>query len=233
MTEISQEQSILANSTLFNGLDDTVLKDISKLTRRIRLKRDETLFRQGDRADGCYAIVEGAVKVTTESSDGEETLLAVLGEGDVAGEMGLVDGEPRSANIRALKVSTLAFLPAISFNRYAEENPCIYQHMLQILCCRLRDSNDTITAQKLLPIKGRLARVLLRLADGFGQDVDNGRILIRQKFTQADLGRMSGSARENVSRQINDWRRKNIISRISGYYCIENDGELRKEAKLS
>ena len=232
MIEIPKQKAILANCSLFAGLDDKVLLDISKLTRKIRLKTDQVLFRHGDKSDGCYAIIDGAVKVTQESSDGGETLLAVLGEGDVAGEMGLVDGELRSASIKALKQSELAFLPTISFNRYAEENPAIYQHMLKIICARLRSSNEVNTAHQLLPISGRLARVLLRLADGFGQDVDSGRILIRQKFTQADLGRMSGSARENVSRQINDWRRNKIISRISGYYCIEDWDELRKLARL-
>jgi len=101
-------------------------------------------------------------------------------------------------------------------------------HMLEILSTRLRTSNETATMQQLLPLRGRLARVFLRLAEGFGEPLDGGRILVRQKLTQAELGRMTGSARENVNRQLKEWMREGLVSRISSYYCIEDNEKLRQ-----
>ena len=103
--------------------------------------------------------------------------------------------------------------------------------MLKLLSARLRDTNASFTSQQTLPLSGRLAGVLLRLAKGFGEPLDGGdRILIRQVFTQDVLARMAGGARENVSRQINKWRKDGTLSKISRYYCIENEEVLEDEA---
>lgn len=80
--------------------------------------------------------------------------------------------------------------------------------------------------QTTLPLHGRLAHVFLRLAEGFGEPLEGGRTLIRHKCTQEDLARMAGSARENVNRQIKDWVEEGYLSRISGYYCVENKEKL-------
>jgi CRP-like cAMP-binding protein len=70
------------------------------------------------------------------------------------------------------------------------------------------------------------------LAQEFGHDVGAGRIVIRQKIAQSDLAAMAGIARESVSRILNDWTRCKLVSRLSGYYCIENKAQLQKEAQL-
>jgi len=224
--------SILKSSALFSGLERTALDRLARYSHLKTLERNEQLFEQGDRSDGCFAILEGVLKVSVVSSEGHETLLAMLGAGDVIGEMGLIDAEPRSATATALKPCTLAFLASRDFIHTADNSPAIYVHMLKILSSRLRASNEAATMQQVLPLRGRLARVFLRLAEGFGEPLEGERILIRQKITQAELGRMTGSARENVNRQIKDWTQEGFISKISSYYCIENDEELRRLTEL-
>jgi CRP-like cAMP-binding protein len=81
-------------------------------------------------------------------------------------------------------------------------------------------------------LKGRVARALLSLAEAFGQDVPGGRILVRQKVTQSDLAAMAGIARENVSRILKDWARRAMISRLAGYYCLDNRAAIEREADL-
>ena len=83
-----------------------------------------------------------------------------------------------------------------------------------------------------LPLRGRVACTLLELAQDFGQDVGAGRIVIHQKIGQSDLAAMAGIARENVSRILNDWKRRKLVTRLSGYYCIENKAKLQNEAEL-
>ena len=89
-----------------------------------------------------------------------------------------------------------------------------------------------VAAGSFLPLKGRVARALLDLAEAFGHDVGQGRILISQKVSQSDLAAMAGVARENVSRILNDWKRANVVSRLAGYYCLENSASLQQEAEL-
>jgi CRP/FNR family transcriptional regulator, cyclic AMP receptor protein len=101
-----------------------------------------------------------------------------------------------------------------------------------LIAGRLRESDGTIAAGSFLPLRGRVACTLLELAEDFGQDVGSGRIVIRQKIAQSDLAAMAGVARENLSRILNDWKRRNLVSQLSGYYCLENKERLEHEAEL-
>jgi hypothetical protein len=98
-----------------------------------------------------------------------------------------------------------------------------------MLAPRLRETNDVIAAENFLPLRGRVALTLMDLGEHFGERVDEGRIVIRHKFGQSDLAAMAGIARENVSRIIVDLTRRKLISRVSGYYCIENKSGLQRE----
>ena len=101
-----------------------------------------------------------------------------------------------------------------------------------LLAHRLRDTNDALTATSFLSVKGRVARALLDLAKAFGNEVGGGRVVIRQKLSQSDVAAMAGIARENVSRILNEWMRLKLLTRLSGYYCIESKPKLEKELKL-
>jgi len=109
----------------------------------------------------------------------------------------------------------------------------VYKDHGMLLAGRLRETDAVIAAGSFLPNKGRLACALLELAGDFGQDLGSGRTVIRQKLHQSDLAAMAGIGRESANRIINNWRRRKIISRSSGYYCIENKDQLQEEAELS
>jgi len=221
------QAEMLNNCMLFSGLDESVLGAIVAKMKPLSLTRGSVLMMQADAPDGCYLIIEGTLKISTMSSEGDETVLAVLGTGEVVGEIGLIDGDPRSATVTALKDCSLSFLSTSEFIALADKNPKIYRHMLAIIAERLRNSNATLGVYQKLPVSGRLAHILLRLSEGFGEELDGGRVIIRHKFTQEDIGLMAGTARENVSRQLNLWRKENTISKISRYYCIEDADKLR------
>lgn len=232
MGTILTDGSMLEGSSLFGGFDRAALDALMSSARVMTVAPDETLFMQGDQPDGCYAILDGVLKVSIIGPEGEEALLALVGSGEVIGEMAMIDGQPRSATLTALKPSTLAFLSKARFELFAESHPAVYRHMLEMVVGRLRRSNEAFTGQILLPLGGRLARAMLRLAEVFGHPIDGGRILIRQKLTQADLALMTASARENVNRQLAEWRATGLVSRISAYYCIEDVDRLKDQAKV-
>ncbi len=225
-------KDILKNSFSLEGLADPLAEGLSELARPVKLSNGEMLFHAGDPGNGFYVVFEGSLKVSVISHEGEEQLLTVLGPGAIVGELALLDGRPRSANVSALKPTELAFVDKSSFDRFAEANPALYQHMLAIVAGRLRLANDILAARSFLPLAGRVAQTLLQLAESFGKPVDRGRILIHYKLSQANLANMAGAARENVNRVLNDWKRAGTISRISGYYCIEDMSVLKAAAEL-
>jgi CRP/FNR family transcriptional regulator, cyclic AMP receptor protein len=195
-----------------------------------KLAADQTLFWAGDEGDGCYRVDEGLLKASVAEPGGGERILAVLGPGSVVGELSMIDGAPRSASVIALRDSKLSFVSRASFQAFGESRPELYRYLTTLLARRLRLTNDTVAATSFLSVKGRVARALLSLAEEFGRDVGQGRIVIQQKVSQGDLAAMAGIARENVSRVLHDWTSRSLVSRLAGYYCLENKAVFKREA---
>lgn len=198
----------------------------------VSLDADETLFLAGDAGDGCYRVEDGLLKASIISPSGGERILAVFGAGAVIGELSMIDGAPRSASVTALRSARLQLVSRAAFDAFGEAHPDVYKHLVALLVRRLRDTNNSLVATSFLSVKGRVARALLNLAEAFGHDVGQGRVLVRQKVTQSDLAAMAGIARENVSRVLQDWMRRKVVSRLAGYYCLEDKRALQREADV-
>jgi CRP-like cAMP-binding protein len=217
---------------LFSVFPEHLSAQLFASARRVNLAADQVLFLAGDPGDGCYQIEQGLLKVSIVGSSGAERILAILGPGAIVGELSTIDGLPRSASVAAVRDSELNFISRAAFDAFSKQHPEVYKHMVTLLASRLRDTDGVLAAGSFLSLKGRVARALLDLAEAFGQPVGQGRILIRQKISQSDVAAMAGIARENVSRILNEWIRLKLISRLSGYYCLENRAKLESEIKL-
>jgi len=221
-----------APENLLSVLPPELTAALFATARSLKLKADQTLFTAGDPGDGCYRVEQGLLKVSVVSPSGGERILAILGPGALVGEFAMIDAQPRSASVVAARDSELNFISRKSFEGVAESHPDVYRHIVTLLVRRLRETNQVVAAMSFLSLKGRVAQALLSLAEAFGNDVGSGRILVKQKVTQSDLAAMAGIARENVSRILNDWMRAKLVSRLAGYYCLENRAALEKEAAM-
>jgi CRP/FNR family cyclic AMP-dependent transcriptional regulator len=219
------------NHSLLLELQGKLSADLFASAVPLRLAADEALFLAGDGGDGCYLVEEGLLKVAVASQSGGERILAFLGPGAIVGEMSIIDGRPRSAS-GVVRQAALKFLSCAAFEEFTRNYPEIYEYLVKLLASRLREANAVIAAGTFLSLKGRVARTLLELAEGFGQDVGSGRIVIHQKIGQSDLAARAGVARANVCRILNEWQRHKLVSRLSGYYCLENKQRLKAEAQL-
>jgi CRP/FNR family transcriptional regulator, cyclic AMP receptor protein len=220
------------NPSLLSALPAHLSERLFDNASTVRLKTDEVLFLAGDAGDGCYRVDDGLLKVTMVSRSGTERILAFLGQSAIVGELSIIDGLPRSASVVAVRAAVLSFLSRAAFEAFASKHPEIYKSLVTLIAARLRETDAALAAGSFLPLRGRVACTLLELAQDFGQDVGAGRIVIRQKIGQSDLAAMAGIARENVSRILNDWKRRKLVSRLSGYYCLENKAQLQNEAEL-
>jgi CRP/FNR family cyclic AMP-dependent transcriptional regulator len=225
-------KSILPRDTILDALPSDLSHGLFAKGRGMSLAADQTLFLAGDKGDGCYRVEEGLLKASVAAPNGGERILAILGAGAVVGELSMIDNAPRSASVTALRDSRLCFVSRADFEAFGHSSPDVYRHVTSMLARRLRDTNDALAASSFLSVKGRVARALLSLAEGFGRDVGSGRILIRQKVTQSDLAAMAGIARENVSRVLTNWQEHSLVSKLAGYYCLENAAAIRRETEI-
>jgi CRP/FNR family cyclic AMP-dependent transcriptional regulator len=219
-------------NNLFSVFPEHLSSQLFDHAKHVKLAGDEVLFIAGDPGDGCYRIEQGLLKVSIIGPSGAERILAILGPGAIVGELATLDGLPRSASVTAVRPSELIFISRATFETFAQTHPEVYKHLVTLLAARLRDTDEVLAAGSFLPLKGRVARALFDLAEAFGQPVGDGRILIRQKVSQSDVAAMAGIARENVSRILNEWIRLKLVSRLSGYYCLEDRAKLEKEVVL-
>jgi CRP-like cAMP-binding protein len=148
--------------------------------------------------------------------------LAILGPGEIAGELSIIDRRPRSASVIAVKDCELSFISQKDFEKCTKQDPDIYRYLVNVLALRLRETDQAVAADTFLTVKARLARALLELTEYLGEDAGAGRVLIRHKISQSDLAAMAGVARENVSRVMSDWNRRKIVTRSSGFYCLSD-----------
>ena len=167
-----------------------------------------------------------------QAPKGTERILTFLGPGAIVGELSLIDGLPHLAAAVAVRDTTLSVISRSAFAVFAEKHPEVYKLLSTLLATRLRKT-VAVTAGSFLPQSSRVALTLLELAEEFGQNAGSGRIVIRQKIGQRDLAARAGIARETVSRILNDWKRRKLISRVSGYYCLENRTQLQHEAEVT
>jgi CRP/FNR family transcriptional regulator, cyclic AMP receptor protein len=199
---------------------------------QVRLAAGKILFRTGVPGDGCYRVEDGLLKVTMVLRAGSERILAFLGPGAIVGELSILDGLPRSATVVAVRDAVVSFLSCAEFEAFADKYPEVYKSLIRVLAERLRETDTVVAAGSFLSLKGRVAQTMLELAGHFGQEVATGRVVIRQRIGQNDLAAMAGIARESLTRVLNDWQRHKVLSRLSGYYCLEDKTQLEHQAKL-
>ena len=225
-------QSMQGNSNKVRNVPISVRRALLSVARPIELRARDILFHAGDSGDGCYLLREGVVKAAVIARDGQERLLAVLGPGALIGELSLIDDEPRSATISALKPCRLLHLTKTVFFRLADDNPQVYRQALKLLAHRLRDTNDAVVAQGTVTVSGRVARAFASLAEGLGDEQPDGRILLAHRISQSDIAGMAGVARENASRAINDLLRAGVLARAGSFYIIEQPAALLDLAEI-
>ena len=159
----------------------------------------------------------------------KEQIIAILTPGAIVGDLSAADGLPRSASVVALTKCELRFVNGCAFEAFALEHPEIHQYLIKLLATRLRQAHDTIAALAFLPVKARVARALLTLAENFGTATASGGILIPHMLNQRDIAAMAGVARENTNRILSEWERRKLVTKFLGSYRIDDKAGLERE----
>ena len=197
---------------IFSDLSDSDLKKISeKMISRLYEKGKMILLEQSQ-GETFFIIISGVVKVTRLSDDGREVILAILGESDFFGEMSLLDGEGRSANIVANEQSEVVTLSRSDFLDCLQKYPKIAIALLEELAVRLRKSDQHIESLSLSDSEQRIGVTLIRLAEELGT-IKQGDVIVKNLPYQQDIANMAGTSRETVSRTLKLLETKNLLKR--------------------
>jgi CRP/FNR family cyclic AMP-dependent transcriptional regulator len=209
---------LLRSTDLFAELDDQSLHDILGASDTRRLRRGETVFLEDDLPDGIYVVVKGRVAIANRSFDGRESLVALMEEGDLFGEMGLFDDGGRSADARALEATTVLAIPYEPVQRLYETRPELMWNVVQLLVSRLRNMDSALADSVFLDVTGRTAKRLLEMSD----DRDSFTLPV----TQEELAGMVGASRERVNKAIAQFVRLGWMEQQGREYQITNREQL-------
>ena len=211
----------LRNVPIFTDLTDSDLTKIaSNMVPRV-YEKGQMILLEESMGETFFIITEGAVKVTRLSADGREVILAILGESDFFGEMSLLDGEGRSANIVANEDSKVLTLSRSDFLDCLESYPKIAIALLEELAIRLRKSDQQIESLSLSDSEHRIGITLIRLAGELGT-IKQGHVTVKNLPYQQDIANMAGTSRETVSRTLKLLEEKKLVRRTNRNLTIYN-----------
>lgn len=222
-----EKKSVLKRVPLFSKIEDKELEKITEISHLKKYRKDEDIFSEGEVGDALYILVSGVVKVFRTSSDGRIKTLALLQKGDFLGEMAILEKEIRSANVRAVEDAEMLVINRRDFEASLTTNPQIAFKIMETICARLRDADKQIESLTFQNVSGRLVIALLDLAEKHGVQTKKG-IKIDMELTHQELSEMVGTAREVVSRILNDFRKTNCIEIEKHYITITDKEELKK-----
>ena len=191
----------LGRTVLFNGLEEADLRRLAGIVREKTLAAGEVLFDQGDESDGLYVVASGIVRIYLTAEDGREATVFLSEEGEVIGEMALLDGLPRSAGAAALTDARLVSIPRGPFLDLLDATPKLARQIILTLCERLRSSNSQFDQAIFHDLRHRLLVLLQQIAVIHGR-VEADMAVVELDITQGAIAQMLGASREAVNKQL-------------------------------
>lgn len=210
-------------SELLAAFDSPTLLYLARAARARTLKRNDALFQEGDPGDELYVVSRGRIAIAKRASDGRESVVALMEEGDLFGEMALFDGQGRSAEARALEASEVLAVPFPPIRKALEDNPLILWHVVALLAGRLRAADDALADSMFLDVTGRTAKRLLELAGDANE--------FSLPVTQEELASLVGASRERVNKAISTFARLGWLEQGDRRYRILDRAQLSRRAR--
>ena len=213
---------------LFSELTDVELREIVKLAVRQVYKKDNMILIEEEIGSTMFIILDGRVKISRISDDGREVILSILSEGDFFGEMSILDGQNRSANVVTLEDSKIMVIRREDFLQMLHDYPQIAINLLKELAGRLRRSDAQIKSLSLQNATGKVASTLLRIADDSGK-IHLGQVEIPRLPPQQDLANMAGTSRETISRVLKALTKQGYLKKEGSRLIIKDYESFRSE----
>jgi CRP-like cAMP-binding protein len=214
--------TMLASIELFAEFTPDEIDGLARAAKVRTLHRNDVVFGEGDAPDSLYVATSGRIAIANKSIDGRESMIALMESGDLFGEMGLFDGEGRSAEARALEVSEVIELPYRPVREIYTNRPQLLWQVVGLLARRIRTTDEALADSVFLDVTGRTAKRILELAG----DADEFTLPV----TQEELAWMVGASRERVNKAIASFVRLGWIDQADRRYRIVRREELERRS---
>ena len=203
LTSVSRSGAVISDLLkqvpLFADLTGSELEALADVTLVRSFPKDCMIIWAEDEGDSLFVIRAGQVKVSVMAPDGREIILSTLGQGEFFGDMSLLDGQPRSANVTTIEPTEVLVIRRGDFSLAIRQHPGIAVQLMVTLAARLRKADHQTANLALLGITDRISSVLIELAQAEGVETAEGYV-IRRRPTHQVLASMTGTARETVTR---------------------------------
>ena len=215
--------ALLARSELFSAFDEDAIASVLAVAETHACERGHVLFTEGDAASDLFVVRSGRIAIGRRSPDGRESLVALMEEGDVLGEMALFDDGDRSASARALEPSSLLRIPYGPVKEAISNRPQLLWDVVHILAARIRSMDSALADAVFLDVTGRTAKRLLELA---GDDDE-----FQLPITQEELAGLVGASRERVNKAIAAFIRLGWVEQFDRRYRIVQRERLTQRSR--
>jgi CRP-like cAMP-binding protein len=216
---------LLREHFLFAALRAEDFEQLMGSATEQRFAHGRTIFRRGDPGSSLIAVLEGQVRIGVSSENGKEITLGIVGQGELFGEIAVIDGHGRTADATAMGACRLLVLDRRDFLAFLERCPGVAVRLLQLLCARMRKATSVCESVALLDVPMRLARLLLQLVKEHGEPAGPRR-RIALKLSQQELGNLVAATRESINKHLRLWEAEGLISMNRGRIVLNDVARL-------
>ena len=202
----------LKSVNIFSDLSDSELKSIQELCKTRKYPKNSMIILEEEMGDVVFIVMSGTVKITRVNDEGKEVILAMLGSGEVFGEMAILDGESRSANALSQENCEVVTINREDFLNLLKTNNKVSLNLMTEFAIRLRKSDQQIEALSLDDAEHRIGVSILNLAEELGV-IRQGVVTVENLPYQQDIANMAGTSRETVSRVMKTFEDRGLITK--------------------
>lgn len=221
---------LLRHVPLFQSLNNFDLDRIAELMVAKRFKKNNLIIFEEDLGQNLFIIEKGRVKVSGISNEGGEAIFAILGEGDIFGELSIIDGLARSATVTSIEDVELWVLNRNSFLEILDRYPTIAVELLKELANRIRKADAQIKSLTLKDARGKVVNTLIRMAEDIGT-IKEGKMFIQNLPLQRDIANLAGTSRETVSRLLTKFEEEGLILKQDDSLAFTNYEDFKRRAR--
>ena len=217
--KIDAIKKLLSGFSLFRELNDYELTKFADIAIARDWKKQSHVFLQGDPLENVYFIYDGRIKVYKSDVNGKEQIVAIMMKGDMFPHVGFFRKGDYPAYAEVLEPSTLIAVPISKFETVLIENPELCIKVFRVLGEKIVDLQNRLEEQILNNTYEQIIKLLIRLGQKYGKELEDGRILLKAEFTNKDLANMIGTTRETISRTLTKMKKDNLIE-------VDDEGDM-------
>lgn len=226
-TNTQTKAALLSKSFIFEALDESTQLELAARGRVQSHNAGDVIFSAGAAGDSMMAIAQGSVRISMLTPTARNVDLAELSTGEVFGEVAMLDGGERSADAHAVTNCTLVVLERQTLFAVLKTQPDMAVHLIELLCGRLRRSDERMMEFAFLQLPTRIAKTLLRISQ---RDGGASKPLSKLAVSQTEIANMIGGTRENVNRCLRNWQKADVVTLQDGWIHLSDRAELERLA---